>query len=606
MLPYQEQYVRNAEEIGGLWQFTASPGVSFEDWYEERLRNRARLAELKKENAALLNDFLYPALDALYEADDAVLKDLEAFADHLMDWKTNMDCGVYVAIHDALLAMERVRKNRDGVIRELYKLGMGLYYLNRILIGISGRDADAFQFYNEMLFTEASSYLRYFDELGDEETRGYVIRCLANITLCTKDPKKRIDISMRTLKILRDEETRKAAPGLPWDVFIRRTHQQMSTNRSALNRSTLTRDQIAAVLDSCYEVFRQEEGAANPSVRWLWPYYNMEFSCGYVGLEETVNRLERLISGTPFDQYDMSGFYGNVELAVEYGTFLKRYPSLAEDPRRIRFLDGAYRKMMRTLMTNPPDAYGDYFVHTLAKVYNDFYEIDGLLTYREVLEKLMPRYSGAQYVLSRTAGDMMKAVARSLLASDPAFFDDISRFADMADPARKEEEILCFAGDCGLYHNFGLCKMNVERLNSTRPVFEGESRRIRLHTVSGYDDLRARPSTAMFADAARGHHSAYSGGEEDPSGYVRMESPYRKMTDVCAAVSWLLEEGGPDVGTVGARERIRSMTPRERNRFSPPVLACLTDAALCRELDSILCGDGEQYYREIYRTLTDA
>lgn len=601
MQPYQEQYVKNAEEIGGLWQFTASPGVCFEDWYAKRLRDRARLAELKKENAALLSDCLYPALDALYEADEETLRDLEAFADRLMDWKSNMDCGVYVAIHDALLAMERVRKNRDGVIRELYKLGMGLYYLNRILTGIEGREVDAFRFYNEMVFTEASSYLRYFSDLGDDATRGYVIRCLANITLCTKERQKRIDISMRTLEILRDDWYRSAAPALPWDVFIRRTHQQMSTNRTALNKSSLTKEQIAAVLDSCYEVFREEERAANPSVRWLWPYYDMEYSCGYVGLEETVDRLEGLIAGTPFDQYDMPGFYGNVELAIEYGSFLRRYPALAEDPRRVQFLDGAYRKMMRTLMTNPPDSYDDYFIYTLAKVYTDFYEMDGLITYREVTEKLMPRYSGERYVLSRTAGDMMKVLARALLSSDPAFFDDIPAIAETADPVRKKEEALRFAGDCGLYHDFGLCKMGVERLENTRPVFEAENLRIRLHTLSGYDDLRARASTAMFADTARGHHSSYSGGEEDPSGYVRMESPYRKMTDVCAIVSRLMEGDNRD----GVRERVRAMTPKEKSRFSPPVLACLSDPALCRELDELLNGDGEEYYREIYRTLTE-
>ena len=74
--PYQEQYVKNAEEIGRLWQFTASPGVCFEDWYAKRLRDRARLAELKQENAALLSNCLYPALDALYEADEETLRAL--------------------------------------------------------------------------------------------------------------------------------------------------------------------------------------------------------------------------------------------------------------------------------------------------------------------------------------------------------------------------------------------------------------------------------------------------------------------------------------------------------------------------------------------------
>lgn len=599
MLPYQEQYVRNAEEISGIWQFTASSGVSFPDWYAERLRIRDRLALLREENAALLEKHFYPSLDTLYEADEETLRSLDEFGDRLMDWKTNMDCGVYVTIHDALLAMMRVRRDRDGVIRELYKLGMGLYYLNRIITGVEGQGADALLFYNEMVFTEAASYLRYFEDLGDDTTRGYVIRCLANITLCSHDRKKRIDISMRVLQILRDENYRRAAPSLPWDVFVRRTHQQMSTNRYALNRSALTREEIAAVLDSCYEVFRQEEGASNPSVRWLWPYYDMEFSCGYVGLEETADRLERLISATPWNRYDMSGFYGSVELAVEYGKFLKRYPALAEDPKRIRFLDGAYRKMMRLLMTNPASSFDDHLVYTLCKVYTDFYEVEGLISYREVTEKLMARYSGRLYLRSRTAAEMMKAFCRAILAKDPVFFDDIPFAAEETNPEKKEEKLLRFAGDCGFYHDFGLFKMNVERLEHTRPVLEEEDRRIRLHTLSGFDDLSARASTAMFADTARGHHSSYSGDEDDPSGYVRMQSPTRQMTDVAALVSWLMEGEGP------VRKRVRAMSPRERNRFSPPALSYLSDPALCQELDALLTGDSKEYCREIWLTLTE-
>ena len=58
-------------------------------------------------------------------------------------------------------------------------------------------------------------------------------------------------------------------------------------------------------------------------------------------------------------------------------------------------------------------------------------------------------------------------------------------------------------------------------------------------------------------------------------------------------------------GEGGVRERVRAMTPRERNRFSPPALSYLSDPALCREPEDILTGDGAAYYREIWRTLTE-
>ena len=73
------------------------------------------------------------------------------------------------------------------------------------------------------------------------------------------------------------------------------------------------------------------------------------------------------------------------------------------------------------------------------------------------------------------------------------------------------------------------------------------------------------------------------------------------MTDVSAIGSRLMEGDNRD----GVQERVRAMTLKEKSRFSPPVLACLSDPALCRELDELLNGDGEEYYREIYRTLTE-
>ena len=602
MQPYQEQYIQNVKEIAGIWQFTVSPsaGGGFESWYDGRIRIRDRMKELAAENASLLVDYLYPTLDSLYEADAGVLGDLEAFADCLMDWRTNLDCGVYVTIHDALLSLCRTRKDREGMIRELYKLGMGFYYLNRIVTGVECRETDAFRFFNEMLFTEASSYLSYFNTLDGETARGYVIRSLANITLCTQDKKKRVDISMRTLEILRDEKFRQDAPGLPWEAFIRKTHQQMSTNRSALRTTDLTKEEIAAVLDSCYEVFRQEDGNADPSVRWLWPYYNMEYNCGYVPLNETVDRLERMILSTPEDRYDMAGLYGNVELAIEYGMILERNPDLQKDEHRVAFLEKAYQKMMNTLKSFPPERFDDLLAYSLVKVCSDFYEADGLITYREVTKLLMARFAGGLYVHARIMGDLMAAFCRSIFRQDPVFFDDIPLFAGISDPHEKEEELVKFAQDCGLYHDFGLFQMNVERLKQTRPLFEGEDRRIRLHTVSGYDVLQRRKSTEAFADVARGHHSSYTESEEDPSGYVRIRSPYRKITDVAALTEWLAEHLE---GPASVEKSLLALSKMERNRFSPPVLSYLEDADLRKELNGIFSGDGKEYYREIYAQL---
>ena len=598
MLPYQEKYVNNAREIFELMSANGGADDGFRAWLEQRRAGLSRMEALRRENVELLNAFLFPSLDGLHSADAETLSALEAFADALLDWRTNLDCGVYIVIHDALLSFHRVRRDRNQVIKELYKLGMGLYYQRRMVTGTDCPQARALHFENEMVFTEAAAYMRYYDDIDDEATRGFIIRALANIAICAEDSHRKIAASARTLRIVRDPHFRELAPGLPWDGFLRKTHQQMSSNRSVFSKGNLSGEELAEVLDSCYEVFKPEEGVENPSIRWLWPYYEMEFSLGYVDLETTLKRLETLIERTPWNAYDISGMYGNVQLAIYYGRLMRDYPQLRREPARVAFLDRAYRKMARTLLTFPADQFGDYMLYNFLLVYSDYFEMEGVPSYREVTTRLMQRFAGELYVRSRRAGAMMRRLCEALLKRDAHFFDELPILEGVEDGAARQKALLDYAEDCGLYCDFGMMKVNVERILRTRNLFESEYQIFQLHTISGHDDLAARASTAMFADVALGHHSWYAGPGGYPERYVRTASPWRLMTDVAVVVSFMLDEWDGDMDAL-----VRKVIDAERSRFSPLVTACLNDPEVCKALRREMAGDGEAYYDTIYREL---
>ena len=251
MQAYQQRYIENTRELMRLGDFYSVPRTDFSSWYTAEKANRRRMAELKRENIDLLNRYLFPALDELYETDDDRIDELIAFADALMDWKTNLDCGVYVSIHEALLSLYRVKRDRARIIRQLYKLGMGLYYLDRSVEGVREKLAGPFRFRNEMIFTEAGSYMKFFEEIPDAETRGYIIRALANIAICSGDRKRRIAVTSRVLQIIKDDYYRELEPSLPWDTFLRRTTQQMSANRSTLSKGNLSKQELEAILEAC-------------------------------------------------------------------------------------------------------------------------------------------------------------------------------------------------------------------------------------------------------------------------------------------------------------------------------------------------------------------
>ena len=595
MREWQEQYLRNVREVADIRPLFGAEQKPFDAWYDTFLKRETRLRVLREENTHLLNERFFPMLDALPSLDAKETESLVAFGDALMDWSTNLDCGIYVAIHDALLRLCRIRRDRPGMIRELYKLGMGLFYLQRAILGVECREADSMNFRNEMVFTEAASYFRWFADMPDSDTQAYILRAMANVSLCAAGSKRRIAASMRFMRVIRSPEYRAIAPELPWDTYYRRACMQLSTCRSQLSDSAVTREEVAAVMDACWEVFRPEQQTDNPSVRWLWPYYDMEFRCGYVSAETTADRMERLIREAAEDRFDVAGLYGSVQLPINYGKLLQEHEKLLRDADRRRFLGEAQRKLMRALMGVPPEMVDENLTHTLVAVVSDYFEVEEGPSYRELTNRLMERFAGRLYLRSARAGELLVAFCAFIYDREPDYFRHLPPLRETDDPAMRREILLSLARDCGLYHDFGLFKMNLERTELTRNLFEQEDAMMRLHTVSGYDDLRKRASTAAFADVARGHHSAWAGGGNDPSGYVRLDSPWRQLTDLTALVSDLLEhdEEGFEAWLIRAR--------RESGRlFAPRAAAFLAEDALCDAMARVLAEDGYERCRKAY------
>ena len=583
---YQEKYLAHTREIAELSGLDRGIASDSDDAVQKRHETENRILELRQENIRLLNDYLFPALDALLGAPEDVIEQLEGFADQLMDWKSNLDCGLYVIIHKALLSLQRIRHSRAGILRELYKLGMGYYYL---YMYVSGMDLDAVRkmnFRNEMLFTEAASYFRFFKEIEDDESRGYIIRSMANIALCTKDRKKKIAASRRILDIIRDPYYRGLAPGLPWDVFLRRTHQQMSANRNELSAGNLDRDELAAVLDSCYEVFNAQQGQDHPSVRWLWPLYEMEYSCGYVDAETTLDRLEKLISLTPAGEYDMSGLYGSIQLPLYYSHLLRDNPRLSDDPIRLRFMAYASEKMLDTMTSCPLEFQDSYFFYLIRVAVSEYHEFPGCVTYLDFSRHLMQRFAGVLYLRARKAGRMLHVLCGAMLEQFPDCFDDIPFLRDLKNPAEKRKALLEYAEGCALYYDYGLLKINITRTEQTRSLFEEELEIYQLHCISGWEDLNRRPSTRRYADVALGHHVWYNGTGGYPEFYERNRSAYRQMTDTVAVAARMLETSEAPI-----TEILQEISAGDGSRFSPVVTAVCLEPEISEQLDEILKSD---------------
>ncbi len=209
MQPYQEEYLANLQKIATLTGQPVPVESSFEDCRTQMSARSQTVAALSQRNMALLRRYLFPLLDDLLEADDVTLQELTDFADRLLRPQQELDAGLFCHIRQALLSLARQRRDRGTIIRELYWLGMGRYSLCNRLVGLELCHIQKYMAQMRLCFTEAAAYLKYYDEIEDSETRGYILRSRANMALGQfHSPHEKILLVKKSLQIMQDKDYR--------------------------------------------------------------------------------------------------------------------------------------------------------------------------------------------------------------------------------------------------------------------------------------------------------------------------------------------------------------------------------------------------------------
>ena len=161
MRPYQQEYIANILEIAALTARQRPGELSLEEYTQRLLRSEALAAEKVKRNLELLRQNLFPTLDRLFAAGPEELEELDAFAAQLWGNPETQDEGLFRLIHQALLSLARQREDRNGMIRELYWLGMGYFGLSSKLVGLNLETIERYVSQMRLCFAEAAAYLKY-------------------------------------------------------------------------------------------------------------------------------------------------------------------------------------------------------------------------------------------------------------------------------------------------------------------------------------------------------------------------------------------------------------------------------------------------------------
>lgn len=610
MRPYQKEYIENIREIAALTARKDPDGLTLEAYEARMRRDEAAAWEKVGRNMTLLREGLFSTLDHLFDADRETLEELEEFATHLMGGKETQDEGVFRLIHRALLSLARQKGDRYSMIRELYWLGMGYYWLYSKLVGLPLEVTEKYANQMRLSFTEAAAYLKYFEEIEDTETRGYMLRSRANMSLGSfKSSGEKIRLVRDTLCIMQDETYRQTEPDLPWERYLYMTHQQMASSVSYSKEQVMSPEDMAWIMESAYIVYHQrlEEAAASGGhtpLRWAFPYYAMEYYCGIYDMDHLMARIEKLMDQADPADVSPDGMYGILSLPAFYCQYLEQNPERI--PAKASYLEGLYQRALEYAGRFPAqeDEKLSLYLRQLSFTY---IETQGGVPYGVYLQKLLLRFAPEAYLHSRMVGEAARALCGLIMEEEPTFFDDVVKFRQIDDPEAKRRQVLDDAMTCGLLHDVGKISFLELYSRTARQWFEEEYEVTRLHTTAGHLLLSERASTKRFAPIALGHHAWYDGSSHGyPEAYRRLECPCRQMVDVIGLVDWLENVSHSAQAYTGMEmgfdEAVEEAISLEGRRFSPMLTARLRDKQVAALIwDAFERGRKEAYRRMYYQ-----
>lgn len=616
MQPYQEEYLANLRQFATLTRRKRPDGLSFQQYSDQLLADSGQIARLSGRNMELLRGGLFPVLDDLFHADPDQLKELEEFSFQLFNGAAELDVGLFCQIHHALLSVARQKQNRAAMIRELYWLGLGRNSLVSKLVGLEREDIDPYIQQMRLCFIEAAAYLKYFDEIEDSETRGYILRCRANIALGQfRSPSEKIQLVKKTLQIFQDKDYQDKAPELPWDRYIYLTHQNMASSISYNKDKVMTPQDLADIMESVYIVYQRQFQEAErlgkrPPAKSSFVCCAIEYYCGFHDLDHLLALVESLLDQADPKDYSAEGMYTMLSLPAFYGQFLQQYPERIA-PRRA-YIENLYRRMLVYADRCPRRAEDRTLFLYFRQVAYTYVETEGGVPYGAFLQKLLLRFATDIYLHTQMVGSAAQALCGLILEDDPGFFDDIDFIRAIRDPAKKRREVLDFAMGCGMFHDVGKLSVIEFYCRTSRQWFKEEYGMTHLHTIAGEAMLAPRRSTSRYAPAALGHHAWYDGSRGYPAAYKRLECPARQMVDVIGLVDWL--ESATNFAHVydgqakTFDEAIQAAIALEGRRFSPLLTARLRDKRVAERIHQAFDEGRQTAYRQMYNAarLSDA
>lgn len=617
-----EQYIANLKKANQLIKFRVSPGMTDEDILAKVQEGADALRLIGQENNALLQKLLFSKTPESLSAKE--VSEFSELADGLFHYARSMDVGISLCIHRLLYAYAKLHEDRDMMIRELYYQGLAAFYLN---LKISSMGINVFREEINGYFSQGASYFSQWEDITSEESRGYIIRCMANRNLTIPReleadglaegqlPETVYEEYMRnfdeTMQLVTSPYYRSQNPDIPWDSFIYSMHYDRITFLSYLRRKPNLRiDQ--GVMESAAYVYRHQESAADgqkqpvTDARTIYIYAAARFHSGIISARELMDILLSVYQQADDRDFSMKGIQFNLMYPQYLHTYFM-YLSPAEKPLYHPQVQEALQNLYSYLLRMPRNEYINKVASSLRDVMRSLPDLELSANYH-LLDMILACHAPT-YIHSIMVAWLNERIVTQLLDTHPEVLEGVFGYSGIDSILANREQIRSRAYSCGLYHDLGK-SMVINYIGIYgRRLLDEEFLCIQYHSRLGADLLKEFPGLEDLAEVALHHHRSY----DARGGYPRLN---RQCSDRIREIAYITSVSDSiDAATDGIGRSyvtakpyetlVKELFERSGRSYAPEIVALFKDQDFSRKLGRDMAEFRKKVYCKVYRELAE-
>lgn len=579
--------------------------------------NSQRTYQLRLENDELLSKIVHSRKAEDLSPDE--VEELKEFADQLFVYSHQSDIGTAYYIHRLLLEYAEFKGDTDLKIRQYYHLAIALFYMNPLMVDLGinpfGKEVTA-------LYRAGANYIDRFDELENDSTKEYVLRCLTN--LCTADERYNCPhtpgIPFDTISTFSDYEKyfsymmevytnpryRELSPNFPWEKAIYNLHFNRSTIHQFV-REHHPREIMEKILESAEYCREHQEQLASfrfstKDARVEQTYATIRWKMGQISTTEYADEILQILSHADSADFSPNGVILNLQIPIHFEDAYRHMTQEGKSEYRIH-MRNILRDAYDYLFKFPHNEYSNLVTKAVGESVR--YRAQHNLSLQKRFFNSMLYCHPPTYIHVRVAAFLSRKIVHRMIDTVPERLLGIYDIFDVNELRAKREDIENRVYQCSLYHDVGKIMLLDDVGVYGRRLLDEEFAAIKLHPHIGAKIL-AKMEPIELSTVALHHHRFYNEMGGYPEVCPPCEPQYKKIVDIIS-VSDTVEAATDNIGRCYSAPKtlatiVSEMRAQSGTRYSPDVVSLFDDEEFFAEVEHELTEQRQDIYFEAYGT----